>query len=202
MTRKKFYWPKIHIRNKRCRIPNLLGHPVFRCNDACYRWCLALMIFEKGIMKKLEKKGGNKTVVLMATNNAFEYKPFEKFFLKCASNDASTLILIKYWWHKELCYVPDGPKCTGIHPIHVPMYPPEFDNACGRHSKWFTQQHNTTSQCLKIIQNVAFEFLYFGIFRQFLSFRIYLSGSTIWPQASVFKNSPKLTIFGIFNHFL
>ena len=38
------------------------------------------MIFEKGIMKKLEKKGGNKTVVLMATNNAFEYKPFEKFF--------------------------------------------------------------------------------------------------------------------------
>ena len=50
------------------------------------------MIFEKGIMKKLEKKGGNKTVVLMATNNAFEYKPFEKFFFK---------MCIK-WMHQHL----------------------------------------------------------------------------------------------------
>ena len=36
----------------------------------------------------------------------------------------------------------------------------------------------------------------------FVPLKSYLSGNTIWPQASNFKNSPKLTIFGIFNELL
>ena len=93
------------------------------------------------------------------------------------------------------------------------------------------------SHCLKITQNVAFEFLHFGIFHQFFlnsnigtlippkSFENY-SKCRIWifefwhfppifvllkltclvtlfdRKLQVFKNSPKWTIFGIFNELL
>ena len=55
----------------------------------------------------------------------------------------------------------------------------------------------TYSQCLKITQNVAFEF-----FNQFYSIKIDLSGNTFWPQASVFPKLTKIDNFGIFNEFL
>ena len=42
---------------------------------------------------------------------------------------------------------------------------------------------STMSQCLKITKNVAFQFLNFDIFNQFLS------GNTIWPQASSFQKT-------------
>ena len=148
--------------------PKLVGTPCISM-----QWCVLQMmlgfndIWEGNYEKTWEKRrkqnrcvNGNKQCIWVQTFREVFFKMCIKWCINIS------LILIKYWWHKKLCYVPDGPKCTGIHPIHVPMYPPEFDNACGRHSKWFTQQHNTTSQCLKIIQNVAFEFLYFGIFRK------------------------------------
>ena len=52
--------------------------------------------------------------------------------------------------------------------------------------------------CLKIIQNVAFEFIYLGLFRLVL---LQLTGLvTLFDRKlQVFKNSPKLTIFGILN---
>ena len=56
-------------------------------------------------------------------------------------------------------------------------------------------QKKTRPHCLKIIQNVAFDF-YFGIFHKFCLIKTDLSGNT------VFKNSPKLTIFGIFKQLL
>ena len=54
------------------------------------------------------------------------------------------------------------------------------------------------AQCLKITQNVAFEFLNFGIFHQFLSCLVTLFDRKL----QVFKNSPKWTIFVIFNQLL
>ena len=47
----------------------------------------------------------------------------------------------------------------------------------------------TTAHCLKITQNVAFEFLNFGIFHQFLS------GNTVWPQVSGFQNLAQMDHF-------
>ena len=50
--------------------------------------------------------------------------------------------------------------------------------------------------CFEIAQNVSFEFFNFGIFHYFLS------GNTIWPQASGFQKLAKLIIFGIFKELL
>ena len=36
----------------------------------------------------------------------------------------------------------------------------------------------------------------------FYPIKIDMSGNTVWQQAVLFKNSPKLTIFGIFNELL
>ena len=43
----------------------------------------------------------------------------------------------------------------------------------------------------------------FGIFNEFLSTQnvAFVSGNTVWQQTYFFKNSPKLTIFGILNEF-
>ena len=53
-------------------------------------------------------------------------------------------------------------------------------------------------QCLKINQNVAFEFSNFGIFHQKVTCLVSLFDSKLL----LFKNSPKWTIFGIFNELL
>ena len=58
-----------------------------------------------------------------------------------------------------------------------------------RHELW------NLSHCLKITQNVAYDFLNFGSFHQFLSYLVTLFDRKL----QVFKNSPKWTIFGIFN---
>ena len=48
------------------------------------------------------------------------------------------------------------------------------------------------AQCLKITQNVAFEFLNFGIFHQFLSYLKLTCLVTLFDRKlQVFKNSPK-----------
>ena len=47
----------------------------------------------------------------------------------------------------------------------------------------------------KITQNVAFEFLNFGILYQFLSYYTDLSGNTVWPQASDFQKLVKMDQF-------
>ena len=52
----------------------------------------------------------------------------------------------------------------------------------------------STAHCLKITQNVAFEFLAFST--DFCPIITDLSGNTVWQQASVFQ---KLAIFGIFS---
>ena len=44
--------------------------------------------------------------------------------------------------------------------------------------------------------------LNFGIFHQFLYFKIDLSGNTDRQQASFYQKLAKLTIFGIFSQFL
>ena len=49
------------------------------------------------------------------------------------------------------------------------------------------------AHCLKITQNVAFEFFNFGIFHQFLSYD--LSGNTVRPQASGFQKLAKMEHF-------
>ena len=55
-----------------------------------------------------------------------------------------------------------------------------------------------STHCLKITQNVSYEFFNFGIFHQFLSCLVTLFDSKL----HVFKNSLKLTIFGILNKLL
>ena len=52
------------------------------------------------------------------------------------------------------------------------------------------------SHCLKITQNVEFNFLILAFSTNFCPIKADLSGNTVWPQA--FKNTPKWTIFGIF----
>ena len=59
------------------------------------------------------------------------------------------------------------------------------------------------SQCLKIAKNVAFEFLCLGIFTNFCSIKIDLSGNTVWPQTSTFqKNRQTWLFFCIFSELL
>ena len=58
------------------------------------------------------------------------------------------------------------------------------------------------SQCLKIIQYVAFEFFNLAFSTNFCPIKTELSGNTVWPQTSGFQNLAKLTIFGIFNELL
>ena len=59
---------------------------------------------------------------------------------------------------------------------------------------------NINAHCLKITQNVTFEFFNFGIFHQFLSYLKLTCLVTLFDRKlQVFKNSPKWTIFGIFN---
>ena len=53
---------------------------------------------------------------------------------------------------------------------------------------------------MKNTSNVAVEFFNFGIFRQFLSHKKLTSLVTLFDRKiQVFKNSPKLAIFAIFN---
>ena len=47
------------------------------------------------------------------------------------------------------------------------------------------------------MSHFQFSILAFSTIYSFI--KIDLSGNTVWPQASNFKNSPKLNIFGIFN---
>ena len=59
---------------------------------------------------------------------------------------------------------------------------------------WAKAKKNTgCSQCLKITQNVAFEFLVFST--NFCPIEIDLSGNTVLPQTSVFLKVAKLVIF-------
>ena len=51
------------------------------------------------------------------------------------------------------------------------------------------------AQCLKIIQNVAFEFFNFGISTNFWPIKTDLSGNTVWPQASGFQKLAKMDHF-------
>ena len=48
------------------------------------------------------------------------------------------------------------------------------------------------TQCLKITQNVAFDFFNFGTSTQFYPIQIDLSGTTFWPQVSVFQKLAKI----------
>ena len=59
-----------------------------------------------------------------------------------------------------------------------------------------TGEKTVKAQCLKITQNVAFEFLNFGIFHQL---KLTCLVTLFDRKLQVFKNSPKWTIFGIFN---
>ena len=48
--------------------------------------------------------------------------------------------------------------------------------------------YNISSQCLKMTQNVSFECSILAFSTNFCPFKTDLSGNTVWPQASVFKN--------------
>ena len=49
-------------------------------------------------------------------------------------------------------------------------------------------------QCLKINQNVSFEFFNFSIFRQYCLHRIAMFGNIVWPHSSGFQKIVKLTL--------
>ena len=55
------------------------------------------------------------------------------------------------------------------------------------------------THCLKITQNVAFEFFNFGISTNFVLLKLTCLVTLFDRKLQVFKNSPKCTIFGIFN---
>ena len=58
----------------------------------------------------------------------------------------------------------------------------------------------TVAHCLKIIQNVAFEFWHFPPI--FVLLKLTCLVTLFDRKLQVFKNSPKWTIFGIFNQLL
>ena len=60
----------------------------------------------------------------------------------------------------------------------------------------------TLSHCLKITQNVAFEFLILAFSTNICPIKSDLSGKTVWPQASGSQKLANLDHFGIFNYFL
>ena len=55
--------------------------------------------------------------------------------------------------------------------------------------------------CLKIIQNVAFEFLNIGIFHQFCLLKVDLSGNTVWPQDLDFQKLVKIDFLSFLMNF-
>ena len=57
-----------------------------------------------------------------------------------------------------------------------------------------------SAQCLKITQNVAFQFWHFST--NFWPIKTDMSGNSVWPKASDFQKLVKLTIFGIFDDLL
>ena len=58
------------------------------------------------------------------------------------------------------------------------------------------KQYTTYSHCLKITQNVAIEFLNFGIFPpKICPIKTDLSGNTVWLQASGFQKLSKMDHF-------
>ena len=62
---------------------------------------------------------------------------------------------------------------------------------------------NRDSHCLKITENVAFEIFEFWHFPTFFVLLKVICLVTLFDRKlQVFKNSPKLTIFGIFNELL
>ena len=62
-------------------------------------------------------------------------------------------------------------------------------------------QLQSQSHCLKITQNVAFEFFEFWHFHQFLSYRRSdLTANTAWPQASVWTTMLNAIFLMIFKH--
>ena len=66
------------------------------------------------------------------------------------------------------------------------------------------EDNNKKSQCLKIIKNVTFEIFKFLAFStNFCPIKSDLSGNTVLTaNFRFFKNSPKWTIFGLFNELL
>ena len=64
-------------------------------------------------------------------------------------------------------------------------------------------QLNLKAQCLKITQNVAFELFQFWHFPPiFVLLKLTCLVTLFDRKLQVFKNSPKLTVFGIFNELL
>ena len=61
-------------------------------------------------------------------------------------------------------------------------------------SQWKVTKKSYTF-CLKIIKNVAFLVLKFGIFTNFCPIKSDLSGNTVWPQASGFQKLVKTDHF-------
>ena len=54
---------------------------------------------------------------------------------------------------------------------------------------------STSAHCLKITQNVAFEFLILAFSTNFCPIKTDLSGNTVWPQASGFQKLAKMDHF-------
>ena len=61
---------------------------------------------------------------------------------------------------------------------------------------------HTLAQCLKITKNVSFEFLILTFFINIFPIKIDRSVILFDRKLQIFKNSPKLTIFGILNYIL
>ena len=75
-------------------------------------------------------------------------------------------------------------------------WPEDFYSIFGCY--WFPK----IALCLKITQNVAFEFFNYGIFHQFCPIKVNLSGNTVWPQATGFQNIAKIDHIWHFNEIL
>ena len=68
-------------------------------------------------------------------------------------------------------------------------------------SKFSENIFRCIAQCLKITQNVSFEFFNFSIFTNFCPIKVNMSGNTVWPQASGFQKLAKWTILAFLVNF-
>ena len=68
-----------------------------------------------------------------------------------------------------------------------------FMSSVGKY--WAKRLEFFFAHCLKITQNVAYEFLILAFFTSFCPIKTGISGNTVWPQASGFQKLAKMDHF-------
>ena len=140
------------------------------------------------------------------------FKPKQKRNVTLISSRNVGLITRKLPRLKQWGFVPRNPKGFAIYQkitltklqMNAELITKQVNNAHAfLPARLFTcALFPTRAYCLKMTQNVSFEFLNFGISNQFFLWKLTYLVTLFKYNFGIFKNSPKRTIFDLFNELL